>query len=517
MSKSTEALEGVFNPDISIRDVVAKIHSVLETRYTTLDSAEQLLARMDTDRNEIKQLILDISNVMAQVHNGTITKTDAVEEVRPLVKQLKSECIALKLVEDLSPDDDITETELQMLNEAITQIHAAVEDHIERLKNNEGSDGEGRAATIADGAQTTASESLYNAMMSGDTLACESLMRSDNMSSTSIMSDMLAMEGDEGNQGNQGAAPAGGDQKEKKKFGEGMKKRIDMVIDKLRELVQKILTWIRRRVQQLRSAPVQVTSGGQAYIAAAKAASTKSIAAANAVYAAVLQAAKAAKDGQSIDSTAIDNAAAVANEAKELVAKANEAKTAAKITVKNVPLAVFDSAQGALKKIDDVLGKLRNLPNYNGEQANAQIRATKPLRTLISALQNMIGASSEESYGSNETAAKDRAHAASIRSENKADKAAGMGKFDPENKKKDDKKAGKNETGASESYDAIAMARAAAAEGNLEGVVESLLLAMSAQPVEEETPADESFDYEGELSEMESSLECALLEADLLD
>lgn len=499
MSKSTEALEGVFNPDISIRDVVAKINSVLETRYTTLDSAEQLLARMDTDRNEIKQLILDISNVMAQVHNGTITKTDAVEEVRPLVKQLKSECVALKLVEDLSPDDDITETELQMLNEAITQIHAAVEDHIECLKNNEGSDGEGRAATIADGAQTTASESLYNAMMSGDTLACESLMRSDNMSSTSIMSDMLAMEGDEGNQG---AAPAAGDAKKES--------RIKAIGQKLRDLLDRFITWITRTVQRLKSVPVSVSADGKKFSNAAKEAAAKATAAANKMYAAFL---KGCNDANA-DET--DGAIADIDAAITAIREAGELKKAAKVTINNMPLQVFDYVKGTHTRVKDMSAKSQNVYSAakakgNGKAGDLWLRLTGQLSRLTTALQNnLLGGTTDAGVDASKkdqkAATKAAKHEEKLYSQKASDRAIDG---------KPEKKKNESESAAAESYDAIAMARAAAAEGNLEGVVESLLLAMTVQ-TPADTVAEESLNNDSEYEDLEASLECALLEADVM-
>lgn len=58
---------------------------------------------------------------------------------------------------------------------------------------------------------------------------------------------------------------------------------------------------------------------------------------------------------------------------------------------------------------------------------------------------------------------------------------------------------------ASESYDAVAMARAAASEGNLEAVVENMLISMGL--------IDEP---NSELDALESEIDTSLLEADLL-
>ena len=509
MGKDNVALEGVFNPDITIRDIVAKVRTTLESRYTSIDSTEQLLARMDTDRNEIKQLILDISNVMAQVHNGAMSKTDAIDEVRPMVKQLKSECVALKLVDELSPDDDICETELQMLSEAITQIHAAVEDHLNTLKANEGSDRDGRAGTIADGAQTettgSATESLYQAMMSGNTLACESIMRSDNMPDTSVMAEMLAMEADDG-----ATAPAADDAKKKGEPGK-LKGIWDAFMKKLGLLIEKMKTWLARMIQRARSVRVEVTPAGRKYISAANAASMRAAAAANTCYATALKVAVAAKNGNTVDESEVEKAAEAVSEVKKLVETAMEAKKAAKISIKNVPVEVLDKAMGAVRKIEDVKKKLQQNDDYilgGSATLNMSLKACRPLYELLPTLQNMIGSNTEEQYGSNEAAAKDRDKAQRLTNEKKADKA--VTPKEPKAPKEKDNK----EKPAAESYDAIAMARAAAAEGNLEGVVESLLLAMDAS--HEVSTAEEGIDM-SEFEELDSAMECTMLELELLD
>lgn len=498
MGKDNVALEGVFNPDITIRDIVAKVRTTLESRYTSIDSTEQLLARMDTDRNEIKQLILDISNVMAQVHNGAMSKTDAIDEVRPMVKQLKSECVALKLVDELSPDDDICETELQMLSEAITQIHAAVEDHLNTLKANEGSDRDGRAGTIADGAQTettgSATESLYKAMMSGNTLACESIMRSDNMSDISVMSEMLAMEADDG-----AAAPAAASPEKES--------RVKKIAEKLKGLIDRILTWIARRVQQLRSIGVKVGAEGKKFSAAAKAAAQKSTTAANQLYAGYLKALKGEDGAMDAGKSAIDSVMT------DLRA-AHDAKTSAKVTINNMPLDVFDYVKGTLERIKAITNKgqeaAQGAKSQNAKAFDHYLTLTGQLSRLTTSLQNMLGGTGDA--GADASKADQRKAAGSAKREDRLYSAKASDRaIDGKPEKKGD-----SNTAAAESYDAIAMARAAAAEGDLEGVVESLLLAMSPTAQVQDDGAEESL-FNAESDELDSALECAMLEMDMFD
>lgn len=66
------------------------------------------------------------------------------------------------------------------------------------------------------------------------------------------------------------------------------KSRLNVIFDKLMELIRKFRTWLARMMQRARSMPVQVSSKGKVYISATKAACIKVNTCVNNTYAFVL-------------------------------------------------------------------------------------------------------------------------------------------------------------------------------------------------------------------------------------
>lgn len=195
MAKSySEALEGIFTPETTVRSLLDSVRETLVSKYTDLEAAEKLAAQIEAENGDILKIILNIANTMAEVHNGAATKEDAMATVTPMVKTIKEKCIALGLTDAFAPDNDISEVELDMLKQFITECRTLVEEHINALRDSEGSDLAGRAADLAHGADTEetegeeapeddvegAEESVLKLMMSGETEALEGLFNTKN-------------------------------------------------------------------------------------------------------------------------------------------------------------------------------------------------------------------------------------------------------------------------------------------------------------------------------------------------
>lgn len=196
MAKSySEALEGIFTPETTVRSLLDNVRETLVSKYTDLEAAEKLAAQVEAENGDILKIILNIANTMAEVHNGAATKEDAMATVTPMVKTIKEKCVTLGLTDAFAPDNDISEVELDMLKQFITECRTLVEEHINALRDAEGSDLAGRAADLAHGADTEetegeeapeddvegAEESVLKLMMSGQTEALEGMFTNKNM------------------------------------------------------------------------------------------------------------------------------------------------------------------------------------------------------------------------------------------------------------------------------------------------------------------------------------------------
>lgn len=188
MAKSySEALEGIFTPETTVRSLLDNVRETLVSKYTDLEAAEKLAAQVEAENGDILKIILNIANTMAEVHNGAATKEDAMATVTPMVKTIKEKCVTLGLTDAFSPDNDISEVELDMLKQFITECRTLIEEHINALRDTEGSDLAGRAADLAHGADTEetegeeapeddvegAEESVLKLMMNGESEALE--------------------------------------------------------------------------------------------------------------------------------------------------------------------------------------------------------------------------------------------------------------------------------------------------------------------------------------------------------
>jgi len=186
----SEALEGIFTPETTVRSLLDNVRETLVTKYTDLEAAEKLAAEVEAENGDILKILLNITNTMAEVHNGASTKEDAMAIVAPMVKTIKEKCVSLGLTSAFSADNDISEVELDMLKQFITECRTLIEEHINALRDAEGSDLAGRAADLAHGADTEETDgeeapeddvegaeesSLYSMIMNGDTEALEGI------------------------------------------------------------------------------------------------------------------------------------------------------------------------------------------------------------------------------------------------------------------------------------------------------------------------------------------------------
>lgn len=263
--------------------------------------------------------------------------------------------------------------------------------------------------------------------------------------------------------------------------------RLTKIFNKLLELIRKFRTWISRMAQRTRSMRVQVTPKGKAYIAAVKNACVKLNTAANYNYQFVLN----TISNQTTDD--LDKQDAMFNDATDCAYKAAEAADAANITLQNVPIEVWDLVDGTTKRIEEIASKVKdvNAPEGSSQKVIQSLDKVKTilgtqLQTSIKLLQTLVNIKD-----ASKLTEEDIKNSKPIRLTN--DKASA---------KAADKVLGKE---ASESYDAVAMARAAASEGNLEAVVENMLISMGL--IDGPDP---------ELDALESEIDTSLLEADLL-
>lgn len=174
-----EAMEGIFcDPETTVRSLLDKVRTNLRNNYNSLDAAETLAQKMQAEGGEIRQTLLGITNTMAKIHNGAMGKEEALTIVEHAIKAVKAKCSALGLADAFSDDNDVCETELQMLLEFITGCDTVMDEHLKALREEEGSDLAGKAATLAHGADTEIGNesSILQAMMSGDTEAMEYLV-----------------------------------------------------------------------------------------------------------------------------------------------------------------------------------------------------------------------------------------------------------------------------------------------------------------------------------------------------
>lgn len=171
------ALEGIFSAETTVRNLLDQVREKLRQNYTTVASAEQVAERMETEANHIRGTILEIGNTMAQVHNGAISSSEAKAVVTPLVGKVKEYCSSLGLIDGLCDSTDITETELEMLNEFINGCRIISEEHIAYVRGLEGSDNAGQAGTLVHGATEG---SIMHAIQNGDTEALEGILTNKN-------------------------------------------------------------------------------------------------------------------------------------------------------------------------------------------------------------------------------------------------------------------------------------------------------------------------------------------------
>lgn len=173
------AMEGIFcDPETTVRGLLDKVRTNLRNNYNSLDAAETLAQKMQAEGGEIRQTLLGITNTMAKIHNGAMGKEEALAIVEPAIKAVKAKCTALGLADTFCDDNDVCETELQMLLEFITGCDTVMDEHLKALREEEGSDLAGKAATLAHGAenQVSTESTILQAMMNGDTEAMEYLV-----------------------------------------------------------------------------------------------------------------------------------------------------------------------------------------------------------------------------------------------------------------------------------------------------------------------------------------------------
>ena len=170
-----DAMEGMFcSPETCVETLLNKVRESLKGKVTTVEAADELSAKMDSEIVAINKCLTDISSAMAQVRNGTITKDAAKEIITPCVTTIKSKCTALGLNDELSPDNDICPKEVEMLREFVVGCKNLIDEHRSALAGEEGSDQEGKAATLLHGAPASM-ESWADGILDEDDSAMEGL------------------------------------------------------------------------------------------------------------------------------------------------------------------------------------------------------------------------------------------------------------------------------------------------------------------------------------------------------
>lgn len=159
MADLDSAMEGMFcNPETTVEILLNKVRESLKTKVTTVEAADELSAKLDSEVVAINKNLTDISSAMAQVRNGTLSKDAAKEIIIPAVTAIKGKCTALGLNSELSPENDICPKEVEMLREFVVGCKTVIDEHRAALAGEEGSDQAGKAATLVHGAPATESD-----------------------------------------------------------------------------------------------------------------------------------------------------------------------------------------------------------------------------------------------------------------------------------------------------------------------------------------------------------------------
>ena len=133
---TSPALESLFaTAEQKAADLLENLTAAINSKVTTIEEGEALVQKLSEEAARFNQILVTLDNTKAQVESGDITREQGLGIVEPLVKELKSNCVALSMCGvSFSDSDDIDVEEIAVLREIIAGAKNAAEARVVALR-----------------------------------------------------------------------------------------------------------------------------------------------------------------------------------------------------------------------------------------------------------------------------------------------------------------------------------------------------------------------------------------------
>ena len=133
---TSPALESLFaTAEQKAADLLENLTAAINSKVTTIEEGEVLVQKLSEEAARFNQILVTLDNTKAQVESGDITREQGLGIVEPLVKELKSNCVALSMCGvSFSDSDDIDVEEIAVLREIIAGAKNAAEARVVALR-----------------------------------------------------------------------------------------------------------------------------------------------------------------------------------------------------------------------------------------------------------------------------------------------------------------------------------------------------------------------------------------------